>query len=127
MIVGVGVDIVDIARIKQRVEESTGFRDLVFSKEEISYCTSRANPSESYAARFAAKEAFLKAAGCGIDFSIELKEIRVANNEIGKPYFILSVIVEQFLLQQLGFIPETQLSLSHSKEQAIAFVLFNKN
>lgn len=126
MIVGIGVDIVDIDRIKQRIEAGTGFRDLVFSEEEIAYCEKKANAYESYAARFAAKEAFLKAVGCGIDFSIDLKEIRIANNEIGKPYFILSERVEGLLMQQLGFIPEAQISLSHSKEQAIAFVLFNK-
>lgn len=126
MTVGIGVDIVDIDRIKQRIEAGTGFRDLVFSEEEITYCQAKANPYESYAARFAAKEAFLKAVGCGIDFSIDLKEIRIANNEIGKPYFMVSEIVERFLIQQLGFIPETQISLSHSKQQAIAFVLFNK-
>ena len=126
MIVGIGVDIVDIDRIKRRIEAGKGFRDLVFSEEEIAYCEKKTNAYESYAARFAAKEAFLKATGCGIDFSIDLKEIRIANNEIGKPYFVLSERAVSFLIQQLGFIPETQLSLSHSKQQAIAFVLFNK-
>jgi len=126
MITGIGVDIVDVDRIKQRIEAGTGFRDLVFSSDEIAYCEKKANSYESYAARFAAKEAFLKAVGCGIDFSIELNEICVANNEIGKPYFIVSEIVERFLIQHLGFIPDTQISLSHSKQQAIAFVIFNK-
>ncbi|WP_018345127.1 holo-ACP synthase [Cytophaga aurantiaca] len=126
MTVGIGVDIVDIDRIKERIEAGTGFRDLVFSTDEIAYCEKKTNPYESYSARFAAKEAFLKAAGIGIDFSMDLKEIAVANNEKGKPYFILTEPVERFLLHQLGFIPETQLSLSHSKQQAIAFVLFNK-
>lgn len=126
MIAGIGVDIVDIDRIKQRIEAGSGFRDLVFSEDEIVYCEKKANPYESYAARFAAKEAFLKAVGCGIDFSIDLKEIRIANNEIGKPYFVLSEGVNRLLLQHLGFIPEAQISLSHSKEQAIAFVLFNQ-
>ncbi|HSY60536.1 MAG TPA: holo-ACP synthase, partial [Cytophaga sp.] len=81
MIAGIGVDIVDIDRMKQRIEAGTGFRDHVFSEHEIAYCEKKANSYESYAARFAAKEAFLKAVGCGIDFSIDLKEIGVANNE----------------------------------------------
>lgn len=126
MIVGMGVDMVDIDRIKQRIEASTEFRDLVFSSEEISYCEKKSNPYESYAARFAAKEAFLKAAGCGIDFSIDLKEICIANDQMGKPYFVLTHASERFLFQQLGFIPDTQISLSHSRQQAIAFVLFNR-
>lgn len=126
MIQGIGVDIVDIDRIKQRIDSNSGFCELVFSEEEILYCNKKANPYESYGVRFAAKEAFLKAVGTGIDFSIELKEIRIVNEESGKPFFDISPLVEQYLMNRLGFIPEVQLSLSHSKNQAIAFVLFNK-
>ncbi|WP_299251366.1 holo-ACP synthase [uncultured Cytophaga sp.] len=126
MIQGIGVDIVDVERIKQRITSNSGFCELVFSLEEIAYCTKKANPYESFAARFAAKEAFLKAVGTGIDFTIELKEIQVLNTEFGKPYFKQTSISEQYLMTQLGYIPDIQLSLSHTYQQAIAFVLFNK-
>jgi len=126
MITGIGVDIVDIERMQQRIDAATGFRELVFSDNEINYCEAKANKYESYAARFAAKEAFLKALGVGINFTIDLKEIEITNNEAGKPYFMLNKLVKQFLLENIGFIPEVQVSLSHSKQQAIAFVLFNK-
>jgi len=126
MIQGIGVDIVEVERIKQRITSNSGFCELVFSIEEIAYCTKKAIPYESYAARFAAKEAFLKAVGTGIDFTIDLNEIQVLNNEFGKPYFKKTYAVEQYLMAQLGYIPEIQLSLSHTYKQAIAFVLFNK-
>jgi holo-[acyl-carrier protein] synthase len=126
MITGIGVDIVDIERMQQRIDAATGFRELVFSYNEINYCEAKANKYESYAARFAAKEAFLKAAAIGIDFSINLKEIEIANSETGRPYFILNKSAKEFLLENIGYIPDIQVSLSHSKQQAIAFVLFNK-
>ena len=126
MIIGIGVDIVDVSRIEQRLNASEGFRDLVFSASEIDYCLSKTHSQESFAARFAAKEAFLKALGVGIDFGIELKEIVVVNNEAGKPSIVVSEKLKTYLMQHLGFIPDIQVSLSHTKEQAIAFVLFNK-
>jgi holo-[acyl-carrier protein] synthase len=126
MIVGIGVDIVDVSRIEQRLKTNEGFLHIVFSKSEITYCESKANPYESFAARFAAKEAFLKALGIGIDFGIEFKEIVVLNNEVGKPSIVVSELLKTYLIQHLGFLPNIQLSLSHTKEQAIAFVLFNK-
>jgi holo-[acyl-carrier protein] synthase len=126
MIQRIGVDIVEVERIKQRITSNSGFCELVFSIEEIAYCTKKTIPYESYAARFAAKEAFLKAVGIGIDFTIDLKEIQVLNNECGKPYFKKTSVVEQYLMEQLGYIPDIQLSLSHTNKKAIAFVLFNK-
>ncbi|MBC7452079.1 MAG: holo-ACP synthase [Cytophagales bacterium] len=126
MIIGIGVDIVDIERIKQKIEAQSGFKEYVFSSDEMNACDHKSNRYESYAARFAAKEAFLKALGTGIDLSFELHELEVKNNEAGKPYFSYSSTVEDILLTTVGSIPDIQLSLSHSKEQAIAFVVFNK-
>lgn len=123
----IGVDIVDIARMQQRIDADSGFKELVFSAEEIRYCESKANKYESFAARFAAKEAFLKALGIGIDFSIELNQIEVLNNKAGKPYFVYTKRLEELFLQHIGHVPEAQVSLSHSSQQAIAFVLFNRN
>lgn len=126
MIIGIGVDIVDVNRMEQRLKASEDFRDLVFSASEINYCLSKKHSQESFAARFAAKEAFLKALGVGVDFGIELKEIVIVNNEAGKPSIVVSEKLKTYLMQHLGFIPDIQVSLSHTKEQAIAFVLFNK-
>ena len=126
MKIGIGTDIIEVERVAEKMEKKAGFKELVFSADEILYCEAKTFKYEHYAARFAAKEAFLKAIGCGIDFSIDLKEISISNYETGQPYFILSEIVKEFLMKKLGFVPETQISLSHSRQQAIAFVLFNK-
>jgi holo-[acyl-carrier protein] synthase len=126
MILGIGVDIVDINRIKEKIDSDSGFKDYVFSVNEINACDKKSNRYESYAARFAAKEAFLKAIGTGIDFRFELHQLEVHNNESGKPYFILSSIIEEQLSALPGGMPEIHLSMSHSSQQAIAFVVFNK-
>jgi holo-[acyl-carrier protein] synthase len=62
-IVGLGVDICEIARVEQAIERHPTFRDRVFTPEEIAYCDSKARPAESYAGRFAAREATVKALG----------------------------------------------------------------
>ena len=127
MTLGIGVDIVDIERMKQRIDAETGFRELVFSAAEIAYCEKKANRYESYAARFAAKEALLKALGTGIDFSIELKEFSLLNEENGKPYFVRSETLNAYLEKHLhSTTADVQVTLSHSKQQAIAFVLINQ-
>lgn len=126
MNVGIGVDIVDIERMQQRIDAESGFRELVFSPEEIIYCEKKANRYESYAARFAAKEALLKAVGTGIDFTQDLKAFSIHNEENGKPYFKRSQTLDNFLKQHFTGELEIQVSLSHSRQQAIAFVLINQ-
>jgi len=58
MIAGLGIDIVEVERIAEKIEKDNGFRELVFSANEIAYCESKTYKYEHYAARFAAKEAF---------------------------------------------------------------------
>lgn len=127
MTVGIGVDIVDIARMKQRIDAESGFRELVFSSDEIMYCEKKTNRYESYAARFAAKEALLKAIGTGIDFSIELNILSVSNEENGMPFFVRSRALNAYLEKHLSnHMVDILVTLSHSNEQAIAFVLINQ-
>ncbi|HPR18015.1 MAG TPA: holo-ACP synthase, partial [Candidatus Cloacimonadota bacterium] len=64
MIFGIGIDQIEVERIKKQLENDR-FRETIFSADEIDYCNSRSNFAESYAARFAAKEAFFKALGTG--------------------------------------------------------------
>ena len=85
MIIGTGIDIIEVERVEQRVGSDNGFRELVFSKDEILYCDSKAFPFQHYAGRFAAKEAFLKAIGRGWDSGLALHEIEVVNLPNGKP------------------------------------------
>src|SRR6478735_5904293 len=97
MILGIGTDIVDVERIKQKVTNREGFQNLVFSKNEIAYCDKNKNPFENYAARFAAKEAFLKALGTGLTLTFELNEIEIQNEISGKPTLVLSSTLQDRL------------------------------
>lgn len=122
MIIGIGNDIVEIERVKRAVN-SEHFKRRVFTDFEISYCESRGKSSAaSYAARFAAKEAFFKAMGTGIN--TDLTEVEVRNNSLGQP--------EIFLYGKARFLAEEKcaaqifLSLSHSREYATAVVVLSK-
>lgn len=124
MIVGNGVDIVDVSRIAAKLAKGNAFRDKVFSKHEVEYCEKCAIPAESYAARFAAKEAFLKATGKGMLLGYDLNEIEIRHDEDGKPFVKLS---GNFLM----FFEENQwksvhVSLSHTDTTACAFVIIEK-
>jgi holo-[acyl-carrier protein] synthase len=121
MIIGTGIDIIEVERVAQRVGSDKGFRELVFSKDEMRYCDSKAFPSQHYAARFAAKEAFLKAAGRGWDSGLALSEIEVVSQVNGKPVLRLSGETEKELAY-LG-IRNVHLSLSHLKFTAAAIVI----
>lgn len=124
MIKGIGIDLVDIEKIEKLLKESNGFRERVFSTEEIEYCESKKKQFESYAARFAAKEAFAKATGLGIFGSISMNEVFVIHQSDGKPELQFSTKAKS-ILDQIG-IDKIHLSLSHSDHSAIATVVLEK-
>jgi holo-[acyl-carrier protein] synthase len=121
MILGTGIDIIEVDRLATRVGRDNGFKELVFSKEEMKYCDAKASPFEHYAARFAAKEAFLKAVGRGWDSGLQWNEIEVVNDETGKPGLRISGMTEQ-MLSSLR-IRIIHVSLSHLKSMATAIVI----
>jgi len=121
MIIGTGIDIIEVERIAVRVGRDNGFKELVFSKDEISYCDAKANPFEHYAARFAAKEAFLKALGRGWDSGLHWNEIEIANESNGKPVLRIKGMTEK-MLEATG-IRVIHVSLSHLKSMATAIVI----
>ena len=119
MIIGIGNDIVEIKRVRRAVA-SEHFTQRVFTETEIKYCESRGKGSAaSYAARFAAKEAFFKALGTGIVTA--LKEVEVRNNSLGKPEIFISGATKN-LADEKG-VNEIFLSISHSREYATAVVV----
>ncbi|MFN5323549.1 MAG: holo-ACP synthase [Bacteroidota bacterium] len=124
MIVGIGIDLIDVARIEKLIVESSGFKERVFSPTEIDYCDSGKNRFERYAARFAAKEAFAKATGLGIFGSISMNEVFVIHQSDGKPELQFSTKAKS-ILDQIG-IDKIHLSLSHSDHSAIATVVLEK-
>ena len=119
-----GVDIIEIDRLKVSITEQKGFRDRVFTDSEISYCEKRNKAKfESYAARFAAKEAVLKALGKGIADGLEWRQIEVLNNELGKPYVVLYRRALE-LVNEMGA-KSMDISLSHCSEYAVAYVVID--
>jgi holo-[acyl-carrier protein] synthase len=121
MIKGIGVDIIDVARIKKMVEKGRGFVEKVFTETEIRYCSDKYRQEVHYAGRFAAKEAFLKAMGTGLRGAMAWTDISVENNELGKPGITLAgKTLENFKKNKFQTI---HLSISHTGEYAVAFVI----
>ncbi|WP_293388772.1 holo-ACP synthase [Phascolarctobacterium sp.] len=120
MVVGIGCDIIEIERIARAIK-SESFIRRVFTAEEAAYCQRRGQQAAaSFAARFAAKEAVLKALGTGLREG-SLQEIAVDNDGLGKPLVQLSGHFAM-LAKQLG-VKNIQISLSHSRELATAYVI----
>ena len=120
MIVGIGCDIIEIERIARAIKRES-FIQRVFTAKEAAYCQSRGQQAAaSFAARFAAKEAALKALGTGLREG-SLQEIAVANDALGKPLVQLSGHFAA-LSRQLG-VKNIQISLSHSRDFAVAYVI----
>lgn len=120
MIIGIGCDIIEINRVVKAVAKEA-FQKRVFTAEEITYCQSRGKQAgKSFAARFAAKEAVLKALGTGLRCGA-LTEIEIVNDELGKPEVKLSGY-HAALAQKLG-IACIHISLSHSNDFAMAYVV----
>ena len=120
MIIGIGCDIIEINRVEKAVQ-SDSFKKRVFTDAEIAYCESRGKQQfASFAARFAAKEAVLKAFGTGLRGG-ELVEIEVLNDELGCPQLSLRGYHEK-LAQSKGVV-KIHVTLSHSKDSAMAYVV----
>lgn len=124
MIVGIGTDLIEVERVAEKMEKKAGFKELVFSAAEIIYCEARTFKYEHYAARFAAKEAFLKALGTGWQKGTAFNEIEIFNNEEGKPEFRFHGITAKTVAElKLG---KVFVSLSHLKTMACAMVIIEK-
>lgn len=122
MIVGTGVDVAEVARIRAAIERfGNRFLNRVFTPEELRYCTSKPNAAERLAARFAAKEAGMKAVGTGWRHGVTWHDLEVVRLPGGKPTLRLSGKVAEFAAR-LGC-RQTHLSLTHTAEQAVAFVI----
>jgi holo-[acyl-carrier protein] synthase len=121
MILGTGIDIVEVARIQKSMEKNEGFSRLVFAPEEVIYCKNSGNPFQSFAGRFAAKEAFFKALGTGWSGQLAFHEVCILNDELGKPFITLSGETLEALKDKESCI--FHLSISHAEHYATAFVI----
>jgi holo-[acyl-carrier protein] synthase len=114
--VNVGVDLIEIERVRRTLARYDGFRDRCFTEAEQAYCDARPNPAQHYAARFAGKEAVGKALGFGVAFNFAWREVEIAGRP--KPSVRLSGRLAA-RAERLGA-GEIELSMTHSKELAAA-------
>ncbi len=125
MILSTGIDIVEVYRIAETMARTPRFGDRVFTAAERAYCDSKgAAAAQSYAGRFAAKEAFLKALKTGWRGKITWHDIEILNDTDGVP--TLSAVGEaRRLLDAIGAV-NIHLSISHTAEHAVAHVIFER-
>ena len=122
MIVGTGIDIAEVPRIAESIERfGERFLRRVFTEEEIRYCDSKANRVERYAARFAAKEAAMKALGTGWNHGVRWRDIEVFRQPGRRPTIKFYGRAAEFAAK-LGA-KNIALSISHTPEHAIANVI----
>ncbi|GAC1355608.1 MAG: holo-ACP synthase [Acidobacteriaceae bacterium] len=122
MILGLGTDLIEIERIQASLDRfGERFRSRVFTAAEIAYCLKKKASAESFAARFAAKEAGAKALGTGISHGVSWKEIEVRRLPGQRPTLHWSGRAEELALA-MG-VRRTSLSLTHGREAAIAVVV----
>ena len=125
MILSIGIDIIEVARIREVLLRTPRFAERVFTRAEREYCDSRGVvAAQHYAARFAAKEAALKALQTGWRGGISWQDVEIASRESGAPYLIFTgqvlEVFEKFDATQ------AHLSMSHTTQHAIAQVILER-
>lgn len=122
MVLGVGTDLIETRRVQDSIDRfGARFLERIFTVGEVAYCTRKKNAAESFAARFAAKEAGAKALGTGISRGVSWKEFEVRRESTGRPTLHLSGRAAE-LAKAMG-VRRIQLSLTHSRELAMAVVV----
>lgn len=123
VIVGLGLDIAEIDRITAAITRHGGtILERIYTPTEVAYCESHKNKFERYAARFAAKEAAMKALGTGWTHGVRWRDIEVANAPGGKPTLRLQGVAREFA-EKLG-VKNISLTIAHSGNLALAQVIF---
>ena len=124
MIVGIGIDIVEIHRIRTALQGTQAMEQRVFTPEEISFCSRRKNKYQHFGGRFAAKEAALKALGTGWSQEIRWKDVEITSIDSGKPILTLHGKAKEFF--ENSGARHTWVSITHSSEHAVAVVVLEK-
>jgi holo-[acyl-carrier protein] synthase len=125
VIISIGIDIIEVRRVREVISRTPRFVERVYTELERAYCDSRgAVAAQHYAARFAAKEAALKALQTGWTGGIAWQDIEVASRESGAPTLIFHGRVRELYEQSLAL--AAHLSISHTTEHAIAQVILEK-
>jgi len=124
--IGIGVDIVDNNRIKSLIKNKK-FVNRIFSKKEITISKKYLNKTNFFSKRFAAKESFSKALGTGFRNNLNLKDIEIINDKLGKPYYLISPKIKKLIKKKKktkNF--QLFLSISDEKDYSVAFTIIQK-
>ena len=123
MLAGIGTDIIEVDRIRKFVSAESGRLDCVYTPGEIAYCTAKRFPEQHFAARFAAKEAFMKALGTGWRDGIRFADVEIVHDDLGKPAMKLSGKAREVLEKMVSSFYTVHVSMSHLKQFATATVI----
>ena len=125
MIVGIGIDLVEISRLKRSIERfNERFLKRIYTVRELEYCQQKLIQETHYAVRFAAKEAMVKAVGIGVRNGITWQDIEVVNDGMGKPEIRTYGKCKQIL--SILKVNRIHISLSHTENYGIAMVVLEK-
>ncbi len=120
MIIGIGVDAVDVRRFAQMLERTPSTRQRIFTPDELAYTDSLSDPVPSLAVRFAAREAVMKALGVGLG-AFDFHDVWIRRRETGQPEIVHTGRAET-LAEQCG-VRQWMVSLTHTDDTAIAYVV----
>jgi holo-[acyl-carrier protein] synthase len=125
MIYGIGMDLVKVVRIQEALGRwGERFQNKVFTPGEVRYCLAKRNPNPNFAARFAAKEAFVKALGIGIRRGVHWRDVEVKRGPLGKPVLYLGGLAAELIRRER--IEGVFLSLSHDGDYSAAMVVLER-
>lgn len=122
MILGIGTDLAEVSRIRESIARfGDRFLNRIYTERERAYSSRKANPAERFAARFAAKEAGMKAIGTGWSRGVRWVDFEVANERSGRPILRLAGVAAQ-VAHEMG-VRRVSISLTHTAEMAFAAVI----
>lgn len=121
MVIGIGIDIVEVRRISRALQGGDEIANRVFTANELEYCRARKNQFQHFAGRFAAKEAALKALGTGWQEGIRWKDVEVVPGELGKPQLSFHGRAQEIF--DASGAQDAQVTITHASEYAVAAVV----
>jgi holo-[acyl-carrier protein] synthase len=124
VVFGIGTDIIEVERVEEMLARGKEYLETIFTHAETDYCESKARKAEHYAARFAAKEAFLKALGTGWRDGLAFADIEIRHDALGQPQVIPHGKVKEFLDHHR--ITRTAISMTHSGGLALAVAILEQ-
>lgn len=124
MIFGLGTDIIEVGRVEDKLARTAGLKAKLYTPGEIAYCEAKHRPALHFAARFAAKEAFLKAMGTGWSGGHAFADIEIVNDALGKPELAVHGRVREFC--EAHGVAGMEVSLTHLRDLAQAVVVLEK-